>query len=336
MPLLEVNHLSVKFQMADSQVTAVNDISFSLESGQTLGIVGESGSGKSQTVLGMMGLLANNGQATGSVKFEEQELLGMPLKALNKIRGNRVAMIFQDPMTSLNPYLSVERQLTEVLEFHQGMSRQAARAGALRALDAVKIPDAARRMRMYPHEFSGGMRQRVMIAMALLCRPDVLVADEPTTALDVTVQAQIISLLRELQRDNGTAIVMITHDLGVVAGLCDKVIVLYGGRVMEQGTADAIFYQPSHPYTIGLLAAIPRPDLTDRPLVAIPGVPPNMAHLPLGCPFSERCPVADAQCADVRPRLLPLTEDSSTLRACHKTPAEVAAFVQTQQLEMAA
>ena len=336
MPLLEVNHLSVKFQMADSQVTAVNDISFSLESGQTLGIVGESGSGKSQTVLGMMGLLANNGQATGSVKFEEQELLDMPLKALNKIRGNRVAMIFQDPMTSLNPYLSVERQLTEVLEFHQGMSRQAARAGALRALDAVKIPDAARRMRMYPHEFSGGMRQRVMIAMALLCRPDVLVADEPTTALDVTVQAQIISLLRELQRDNGTAIVMITHDLGVVAGLCDKVIVLYGGRVMEQGTADAIFYQPSHPYTIGLLAAIPRPDLTDRPLVAIPGVPPNMAHLPPGCPFSERCPVADAQCADVRPRLLPLTEDSSTLRACHKTPAEVAAFVQTQQLEMAA
>ena len=336
MPLLEVNHLSVKFQMVDSQITAVNDVSFSLERGQTLGIVGESGSGKSQTVLAMMGLLANNGQATGSVKFEEQELLGMPVKALNKIRGNRVAMIFQDPMTSLNPYLSVERQLTEVLEFHQGMSRQAARAGALRALDAVKIPDAARRMGMYPHEFSGGMRQRVMIAMALLCRPDVLVADEPTTALDVTVQAQIISLLRELQRDNGTAIVMITHDLGVVAGLCDKVIVLYGGRVMEQGTADAIFYQPSHPYTIGLLAAIPRPDLTDRPLVAIPGVPPNMAHLPPGCPFSERCPVADARCADVRPRLLPLTEDSSTLRACHKTSAEVAAFVQTQQLDLAA
>ena len=336
MPLLEVNNLSVKFQMVDGHVTAVNDISFSLERGQTLGIVGESGSGKSQTVLAMMGLLANNGQATGSVKFEEQELLGMPLKTLNKIRGNRVAMIFQDPMTSLNPYLSVERQLTEVLEFHQGMSRQAARAGALRALDAVKIPDAARRMGMYPHEFSGGMRQRVMIAMALLCRPDVLVADEPTTALDVTVQAQIISLLRELQRDNGTAIVMITHDLGVVAGLCDKVIVLYGGRVMEQGTADSIFYQPSHPYTIGLLAAIPRPDLTDRPLVAIPGVPPNMAHLPPGCPFSERCPLAVAQCADVRPRLLPLTEASSTLRACHKTPAEVAAFVQAQRHEIAA
>ncbi len=336
MPLLEVNDLSVKFQMADSQVTAVNDISFSLERGQTLGIVGESGSGKSQTVLAMMGLLASNGQAAGSVKFDGQELLGMPLAALNKIRGNRVAMIFQDPMTSLNPYLTVERQLTEVLEFHQGMSRQAARAGALRALDAVKIPDAARRMGMYPHEFSGGMRQRVMIAMALLCQPDVLVADEPTTALDVTVQAQIISLLRELQRDNGTAIVMITHDLGVVAGLCDKVIVLYGGRVMEQGTADSIFYQPTHPYTVGLLAAIPRLELTDTPLVAIPGAPPNMAHLPPGCPFSERCALADAHCHDVRPQLLPVADASGTLRACHKTPADVAARLQLDSHEVAA
>ena len=324
MPLLEVNHLSVTFQMADSQVTAVNDISFSLERGQTLGIVGESGSGKSQTVLAMMGLLARNGRATGQVRFDGQELLAMPLPALNKIRGKRVAMIFQDPMTSLNPYLTVERQLTEVLEFHQGMSRKAARAGALQALDAVKIPDAARRMGMYPHEFSGGMRQRVMIAMALLCQPDVLVADEPTTALDVTVQAQIIALLRDLQRDNGTAIVMITHDLGVVAGLCDQVIVLYGGRVMEQGTADAIFYQPTHPYTVGLLAAIPRLELADTPLVAIPGAPPNMAHLPPGCPFSERCFLADAHCHDIRPQLLPVTDASGTLRACHKTPADVA------------
>ena len=324
MPLLEVSNLSVKFQMADSQITAVNDISFSLERGQTLGIVGESGSGKSQTVLAMMGLLANNGRATGQVKFDGQELLGMPLPALNKIRGNRVAMIFQDPMTSLNPYLTVERQLTEVLEFHRGMSRQAARAGSLRALDAVKIPDAARRMGMYPHEFSGGMRQRVMIAMALLCQPDVLVADEPTTALDVTVQAQIISLLRDLQKDIGTAIVMITHDLGVVAGLCDKVIVLYGGRVMEQGTADSIFYQPTQPYTIGLLGAIPRLELTDTPLVAIPGAPPNMAHLPPGCPFSERCVLADKQCHDIRPDLLPVADASGTLRACLKTPEEVA------------
>ena len=324
MPLLEVNNLSVKFRMADSEVTAVNDISFSLERGQTLGIVGESGSGKSQTVLAMMGLLASNGRASGRVRFDGQELLGMPLAALNKIRGNRVAMIFQDPMTSLNPYLTVERQLTEVLEFHRGMSRKAARADALRALDAVKIPDAERRMGMYPHEFSGGMRQRVMVAMALLCEPDVLVADEPTTALDVTVQAQILSLLRDLQRDKGTAIVMITHDLGVVAGLCDEVIVLYGGRVMEQGTAESIFYQPTHPYTIGLLGAVPRIELTDTPLVAIPGAPPNMAHLPPGCPFSERCTLADAQCHDIQPRLLSAADASCTLRACHKTPSDVA------------
>lgn len=336
MPLLEVSNLSVKFQMADSHVTAVNDISFSLERGQTLGIVGESGSGKSQSVLAMMGLLASNGSATGEVKFDGQELLGMPLPALNKIRGNRVAMIFQDPMTSLNPYLTVERQLTEVLEFHRGMSRQEARAGALRALDAVKIPDAARRMRMYPHEFSGGMRQRVMIAMALLCQPDVLVADEPTTALDVTVQAQIISLLRDLQKDIGTAIVIITHDLGVVAGLCDKVIVLYGGRVMEQGTADSIFYQPTHPYTIGLLGAIPRLELADTPLVAIPGAPPNMAHLPPGCPFSERCALADKQCHDIRPNLLPVADASGTLRACHKTPAEVALRMPLQSQKVVA
>ena len=336
MPLLEVRDLSVKFQMADSQITAVNDISFSLERGQTLGIVGESGSGKSQTVLGMMGLLASNGLATGQVKFDGQELLGMPLAALNKIRGNRVAMIFQDPMTSLNPYLTVERQLTEVLEFHQGLSRRAARAGALQALDAVKIPDAARRIGMYPHEFSGGMRQRVMIAMALLCKPDVLVADEPTTALDVTVQAQIISLLRDLQRDNGTAIVMITHDLGVVAGLCDKVIVLYGGRVMEQGTADCIFYQPTHPYTIGLLRAVPRLELTDTPLVAIPGAPPNMAQLPPGCPFTERCFLADAQCHDIRPCLLPVADASGTLRACHKSAAEVVQRLQTAQHQVTA
>ena len=328
MPLLEVNNLSVKFRMADSEVTAVNDISFSLERGQTLGIVGESGSGKSQTVLAMMGLLASNGRASGRVRFDGQELLGMPLAALNRIRGNRVAMIFQDSMTSLNPYLTVERQLTEVLEFHRGMSRKAARADALRALDAVKIPDAERRMGMYPHEFSGGMRQRVMVAMALLCEPDVLVADEPTTALDVTVQAQILSLLRDLQRDKGTAIVMITHDLGVVAGLCDEVIVLYGGRVMEQGTAESIFYQPTHPYTIGLLGAVPRIESTDTPLLAIPGAPPNMAHLPPGCPFSERCTLADAQCHDIQPRLLSVADAPSTLRACHKTPSGVAHSLQ--------
>ena len=327
MALLEVNNLSVQFETPDGLVTAVNGINFSLERGQTLGIVGESGSGKSQSVLAMMGLLAVNGRASGEAKFNGQDLLNMPAKDLNKIRGNRVAMIFQDPMTSLNPYLTVERQMTEVLEFHKGLTRAQARAGALKALDAVKIPEAARRLGQYPHEFSGGMRQRVMIAMALLCEPDVLIADEPTTALDVTIQAQIISLLRGLQRDFGTAIVMITHDLGVVAGLCDEVIVLYGGRIMEQGTAESIFYHPSHPYTVGLLGAVPRLEARDQALVAIPGVPPNMSRLPPGCPFSERCTLVMAQCRSAMPLLVATAngndDGSNVLRACFKTPAEV-------------
>jgi len=327
MALIEVNKLSVRFQTPDGLLTAVNDISFSLNRGQTLGIVGESGSGKSQTVLAMMGLLAINGSASGQALFDGQDLLSLPAPELNRIRGNRVAMIFQDPMTSLNPYLTVERQMTEVLEFHKGMTRAAARARSVQALDAVKIPEAARRIGMYPHEFSGGMRQRVMIAMALLCEPEVLIADEPTTALDVTVQAQIIALLRELQRDFGTAIVMITHDLGVVAGLCDEVMVLYGGRVMEQGSAESIFYRPSHPYTVGLLGAIPRLQQGEQALVAIPGAPPNMAQLPPGCPFSERCAMAEARCVQTRPALARSQTaevgQATVLRACHISASEV-------------
>ena len=328
MALIEVDKLSVQFQTPDGLVTAVNDISFSLDRGRTLGIVGESGSGKSQTVLAMMGLLASNGRATGRALLEGQDLLPLRGRVLNQIRGNRVAMIFQDPMTSLNPYLTVERQMTEVLELHKGMTRQQARVRSVQALDAVKIPEAARRLTMYPHEFSGGMRQRVMIAMALLCEPDVLIADEPTTALDVTVQAQIIALMRELQRDFGTAIVMITHDLGVVAGLCDEVMVLYGGRVMEQGTADSIFYQPTHPYTVGLLGAVPRIEHGERALVAIPGAPPNMARLPPGCPFSERCALAESRCVSDRPGLLVVPGQPGLLRACHRVPAEVARYAQ--------
>jgi oligopeptide transport system ATP-binding protein len=250
----------------------------------------------------------------------------MPAQRLNKIRGNRVAMIFQDPMTSLNPYLTVERQMTEVLEFHKGMTRQQARLRCIQALDAVKIPEASKRIGMYPHEFSGGMRQRVMIAMALLCEPDVLIADEPTTALDVTVQAQIIALMRDLQRDYGTAIVMITHDLGVVAGLCDQVMVLYGGRVMEHGSAEDIFYHPTHPYTVGLLGAVPRLEQGEHALVAIPGAPPNMARLPKGCPFSERCTLAEPQCAGTRPLLTAVPEHPAVLRACHKSVATVQAY----------
>lgn len=320
MSLLQVNNLGVEFQTGDGAVFAVNGVSFALERGQTLGIVGESGSGKSQTVLAMMGLLAKNGRATGEVLYHGQNLLAMKTAELNKIRGNRVAMIFQDPMTSLNPYLTVERQMTEVLQLHKGMSRRDARKRAIELLDAVRIPEAAQRIDMYPHEFSGGMRQRVMIAMALLTEPEVLIADEPTTALDVTVQAQILALLKELQRDFGTAIVMITHDLGVVAGLCEQVMVMYGGRVMEQGSADEIFYRPTHPYTIGLLGALPRLDHDTAELVSIPGNPPNMAHLPKGCPFSERCSMADARCVAELP---PLAPAGASLRACHRAPEYV-------------
>ena len=323
MALLEVNDLNVQFATPDGVVTAVNGISFALERGQTLGIVGESGSGKSQAVLAMMGLLASNGSASGVALFDGQDLLSLAPQALNKIRGNRVAMIFQDPMTSLNPYLTVERQMTEVLEFHKNMTHSQARTRSVQALDAVKIPEAARRLGMYPHEFSGGMRQRVMIAMALLCEPDVLIADEPTTALDVTVQAQIVGLLRDLQRDHGTAIVVITHDLGVVAGLCDEVMVLYGGRVMEQGSAEAIFYQPTHPYTVGLLGAVPRIEQGEQALVAIPGAPPNMARLPAGCPFCERCTLVEPRCMNTRPALVPVDDQSAVLRACHKSSLEV-------------
>jgi oligopeptide transport system ATP-binding protein len=321
--LIEVDDLSVKFKTPEGEVTAVNGLSFALERGQTFGIVGESGSGKSQSMLAMMGLLAANGSATGDVRFNGKNLLTMPAADLNRIRGNRIAMIFQDPMTSLNPYLTIERQMTEVLELHKGLTRKSALTLAIQTLEQVRIPDAARRIRMYPHEFSGGMRQRIMIAMALLCQPDVLIADEPTTALDVTVQAQTMQLLRDLQRDFGTAIILITHDLGVVAGICDKVMVLYGGRIMEQGTADEIFYQPTHPYTLGLLGAVPKLDHEGERLIAIPGVPPNMARLPAGCPFSERCSFVMPQCVTDRPPLVPAFEGSAVLRACHRNPVEV-------------
>jgi oligopeptide transport system ATP-binding protein len=315
--LLEVTGLAVRFHTPDGTVNAVNGLGFSLEPGRTLGIVGESGSGKSQSMLALMGLLAANGRASGRAMFRGEDLLAMPVERLNRVRGDRIAMIFQDPMTSLNPYLTVERQMTEVLEFHKGLSRGDARRRSIEVLEKVRIPDAARRIRMYPHEFSGGMRQRIMIAMALLTEPDLLIADEPTTALDVTVQAQIVAMLRDLQRDFGTSIAMITHDLGVVAGLCDDVIVMYGGRIMEQGSAEHIFYRPTHPYTLGLLNAAPRLDHEGGLLAAIPGAPPNMARLPAGCPFSERCGFADERCATEMPPLVAV-EQGSVLRACHR------------------
>lgn len=315
MTLLEVSDLKVKFATEDGLVTAVNGLNFKLNQGETLGIVGESGSGKSQTAFSILGLLAKNGRTEGSIKFRDKELVGLPEHELNKIRANEIAIIFQDPMTSLNPFMKVGDQLSEVLVLHKGMSKAEAWEESIRMLDAVKIPEAYKRIGMYPHEFSGGMRQRVMIAMALLCRPKLLIADEPTTALDVTVQAQIMALLNDLKRDFDTTIIMITHDLGVVAGTCDRILVMYAGRTMAYGKTEEIFYNPTHPYTIGLLGAVPRLDNDSERLTTIPGNPPNLLNLPVGCPFVERCQYAMDICHSTPPELQFLPNERQ--RACH-------------------
>ena len=320
--MLEVNNLSVSFATGDGTVNAVNGVSFALQPGETLGIVGESGSGKSQLAFALLGLLAKNGTARGSARFNGTELIGAPLEVLNAVRSNQIAMVFQDPMTSLNPYMRVSDQMMEGLIHHKGLSKADALAECVRMLDAVKIPDAKGRIRLYPHEFSGGMRQRVMIAMSLLCKPDLLIADEPTTALDVTVQAQILHLLRDIQRDFGMATILITHDLGVIAGFCNEVIVLYGGQVMEQAPVERFFASPSHPYSRGLLHAIPRVDHEGGELYSIPGSPPNMTRAPKGCPFQPRCDYAQDDC---KVRLAPLTTFApGRKRACNRTLEELA------------
>jgi len=314
--VLAVDNLETVFDTPDGAVKAVNNVGFQVRPGEALGVVGESGSGKSQIFMSVMGLLAANGRASGSVKFHGQEILNLPPSDLNRIRGERMSMIFQDPMTSLNPFLTVHRQLTEVLVTHKGMSERDARSKAVAMLDRVQIPEAARRIDMYPHEFSGGMRQRVMIAMALLCQPELLIADEPTTALDVTVQAQILELIAELRQQSNMALILITHDMGVIAGLCDRVMVMYAGRIVESAPVHELFHDPQHPYTAGLLRSMPRLDeMTHDRLTTISGQPPNLQRLPAGCAFRNRCDYRMEVCAVEVPPLRGIAADRS--KACH-------------------
>lgn len=314
--LLEVNNLTTRFDTHDGEVCAVNDVSMRVDSGECIGVVGESGSGKTQVFMSVMGLLAKNGKAEGEVFFNGQQIIGMETAALNKLRGVEFSMIFQDPMTSLNPYLRISRQMSEVLVEHRGVSEREALEKSIALLDLVGIPEARKRFRMYPHEFSGGMRQRVMIAMALLCEPQLLIADEPTTALDVTVQAQILDLIARLGRELNMATVLITHDLGVIAGLSDRVVVMYGGRIVEEAPADELFGTPQHPYTRGLLASMPRLDQADKQhLYTIPGQPPDLQALPPGCSFTPRCEFAFEKCHSMVPELRRISENR--YKACH-------------------
>jgi oligopeptide transport system ATP-binding protein len=306
MSLLEVSGLSVRFASQGQTVHAVEDVSFSLDAGETLGVVGESGSGKSVTALALMRLVPTppGRIVSGRVLFEGRDLLTMSDEDIRKIRGREIAMIFQDPMTSLNPVLTIGRQLTEVLEEHLGLDPRTARNQAIDLLKLVGIPEAEHRLADYPHRFSGGMRQRVMIAMAVACKPKLLIADEPTTALDVTIQAQILEILANLQRELGMAVILITHDLGVVAGLADRVAVMYGGRIVEEGPTGALFADPRMPYTIGLLGSIPRLDRPDeRRLTPIAGKPPEAAGPAVGCRFALRCSHAAPVCKQQAPPL---------------------------------
>ena len=322
LPLLQIEGLRTVFRGAAGDVPAVDGVSLSVPAGKTLGIVGESGCGKSMLSLSVMRLVPNPGRvAEGRVLFEGQDLLALPPAAMRGIRGNRIAMIFQEPMTSLNPVFTVGDQITEAMRAHdRRASRAELRTRAVAALDRVRIPAAARRFDEYPHQMSGGMRQRVMIAMALSCNPDLLIADEPTTALDVTVQAQILDLLRDLQAQSGMAIILITHDLGVVAEMADEVAVMYAGRVVERAGGADIFDDPQHPYTLGLLGSIPKIEETRDRLLAIEGSVPAPFALPDGCRFHPRCVFAAGRCTEVDPPLIPLGDAHEA--ACIRAPVE--------------
>jgi peptide/nickel transport system ATP-binding protein len=318
MALLEVRDLKTHFRTDDGIVKAVDGVSFSVEKGKTLGIVGESGSGKSVTSLTIMGLNAKrNTTTTGEALFKGENLLTASPKRLREIRGNDIAMIFQDPMTSLNPVHSIGRQLVEAIQLHQDVSKKVAKSRAVEILKAVGIPRAERRITDYPHQFSGGMRQRVMIAMALVNDPDLLIADEPTTALDVTTQAQILNLIDKLQDDFGSAVIMITHDLGVIAEIADDVVVMYAAQVAEHAPVDNLFKRPAHPYTWGLLGSLPRLDADVERLVQIQGSPPSLLNPPSGCRFHPRCSYVMKVCNTEEPRLTKLPDEDVHTVACH-------------------
>src|SRR5437773_10576216 len=312
MALLEVNDLKTYFQTDDGIVKAVDGVSFSVEKGKTLGIVGESGSGKSVTCLTIMGLNSKKNTITsGEALFNGENLLTAGSRRLREIRGNDIAMIFQDPMTSLNPVHSIGAQLVEAVQLHRDVSKKVAGARAVELLKAVGIPRAERRMDDYPHQFSGGMRQRVMIAMALVNDPDLLIADEPTTALDVTTQAQIMNLIDKLQDDFGSAVIMITHDLGVIAEIADDVVVMYAAEVAEQAPVENLFKRPQHPYTWGLMGSLPRLEADTERLTQIPGQPPSLLRPPSGCRFHPRCPYVMGVCRTTEPKLLATERDPS-------------------------
>jgi oligopeptide/dipeptide ABC transporter ATP-binding protein len=318
MALLEVKNLKTQFRTDDGIVKAVDGVDFKVEKGETLGIVGESGCGKSVTCLTIMGLNpAKTTASSGEALWKGDDLLTMSKRKLRDIRGNEISMIFQDPMTSLNPVHTIGRQLVEAIQLHRDVSKKVARARALELLKAVGIPRADRRIDDYPHQFSGGMRQRVMIAMALVNDPDLLIADEPTTALDVTTQAQILNLMKRLQEDFGSAIVMITHDLGVIAEIADDVLVMYAAKVVEHAQVDDLFNRPQHPYTWGLLGSLPRLEGQLERLTQIPGQPPSLLNPPRGCRFHPRCPYVMEKCKAEEPRLVGTQRDADHLQACH-------------------